>query len=105
MLESIKKIKIEHIILSITFFICFITFIYLHIKFNEGLFFDQPATFTSVVGTTDENLNGFKVVFDERVRFFTNFLVAVIFNIFFVVYLPYLYLLLHIMLFIYVQYF
>ncbi len=86
MLESIKKIKIEHIILSITFFICFITFIYLHIKFNEGLFFDQPATFTSVVGTTDENLNGFKVVFDERVRFFTNFLVAVIFNIFFVVY-------------------
>ena len=86
MLELIKKLKIEHIILSLTFFAAFVLFIFFHIKFNEGLFFDQPAMFTAFVNEHGENLSGYFLFFDERIRFFNNFLVSIPFNIEFFLY-------------------
>ena len=86
MLEQLKNIKTTHKILAITFLLLFFALIFFHIKYNVGLFFDQPANFTAIISHSDENLNGYKLLHIERVRFFSVFFVSVLFNLFFLIY-------------------
>jgi hypothetical protein len=85
-MEVFKNIKKEHYLFTFLFLVSFITFIFFHYHFKEGIFFDQPAMFFTAISPLDEDLNGYILVFDNRIRFFNNFLVSVPLNILIYIY-------------------
>ncbi len=76
-----KDLKTSDKVLFILFVLTFIIFICFHYHYKEGLFFDQPAMFSAVICRQNENLSGYFLFFDNRIRFFNNLLVSIPFNI------------------------
>lgn len=65
-------------------FATFIIYIICYWKSASGLYFDIPAMFSAVFYNHCENPNTFQVFIDERIRFFSNFLVAIPYNVIFI---------------------
>lgn len=76
-----KDLKTLDKVLFILFLLTFIVFIGFHYHYKEGIFFDQPAMFSSIICSQNENLSGYFLFFDNRIRFFNNLLVSIPFNI------------------------
>ena len=81
MYHFIKNIKKEHKIFLSVFLFFFMILIYFHIKYSVGLFFDQPAMFFGSIQDLDGNLNGYGIFNDDRIRYFSNCLVSIPYNI------------------------
>ena len=77
--KIIEKYRYIIIGLLITYFI----FIICYFQSAMGLFFDIPAMFSAIFYNQTESPNSFQIFFDERIRFFSNFLIAIPYNLIF----------------------
>lgn len=81
-MEEIKQTLKKYKLLLIAFCLFFLTFMFLHYKNAMGMFFDIPLMFGGLYNSTpDNNMDlGFKIFIDERIRNYTNFVVALPLN-------------------------
>lgn len=75
-----ENIFLKHKVLLISFIFAFFAFIFCHVKYSLGLFFDMPAMMLGNI-SQDDTFSRFLVFPDRNIRYFTNFLIAIPFNI------------------------
>lgn len=75
-----ENVFLRHKLLLILFFLSFLVFLICHYKYALGLYFDMPAMLLGNM-SQDDTFSKFIVFPDRNIRYFTNFLVAIPFNI------------------------
>ena len=75
-----ENVFLKHKLLIGLFFISFFTFVFFHCKYYLGLYFDIPAMMLGNI-SQDDSFSKFIIFPDQNIRYFTNFLVAIPFNI------------------------
>lgn len=75
-----ENVFLKHKLLIGLFFISFFTFVFFHCKYSLGLYFDIPAMMLGNI-SQDDSFSKFIIFPDQNIRYFTNFLVAIPFNI------------------------
>lgn len=75
-----ENVFLNHKTLLFLFFISLFAFAFYHVKYSLGLFFDMPAMFLGNI-SQDDTFSKFIIFPDRNIRYFTNVLISIPFNI------------------------